>query len=486
MASRFGVCRFVVAAIALFALFGSARSQAPAPHPASDGARPLVLAAAIEGAIGPGAVRHVERVIETAGEREAEALILRLNTPGGLVASMREIISAILSSPVPVIGYVAPPGAHAASAGTYILYATHVAAMAPGTNIGAATPVQIGGPGLPGLPSGEEEKKDSGGNEGGKEESGGEGTKAPARSGTAMEAKALNDAVAFIRSLAELHGRNADWAEKAVREAATLSASGALAQKVIDFIADDIEAVAEKADGRRITAGSATRALQTRGATIEVVEVDFLTQALNVLSNPNVAFMLMMVGIYGLIFEFTNPGSIGPGVIGVICLVLALYALNQLPLDYAGLMLVLLGVAFMVAEAITPTFGVLGAGGLIAFTIGAAMLIDTETPAYQLSWWTIGGAAALSGGVLVLVLGYVWRVYRRPPRDMVAEGEARVLDWSGSQGHVWAHGERWHARGARGLKKGQMVPVRGMEGLTLIIGGESAAGAAGEQKTEGV
>ncbi|MCH8169436.1 MAG: nodulation protein NfeD, partial [Proteobacteria bacterium] len=434
------------------------------------------------------------KVIATAAERNAEVLILRIYTPGGLADSMREIITEILASPTPVIGYVAPSGAHAASAGTYILYATHVAAMAPGTNLGAATPVQLGG--LPGAPSPKDDKPDAGGGtEGaaGEDETDGEtdsgdgiGSLAPSE---AMNAKATNDAVAFIRSLAELHGRNADWAERAVREAASLSSAQALEQGVIDLVADDVDGLLAAIDGRSVTIGGAERVLATRGLPVEFLEQDPITRMLGVLSNPNVALMLMMIGVYGIIFEFMNPGSVVPGVVGAICLTLGLYALNQLPLDYAGLALVGLGIAFMVAEAFTPTFGILGFGGLIAFVIGAAMLVDTDVPAYQVSWWVIGVMAALSGAVLTLLLGFTLRAYRRPVVSGVAQlvgAEARVLDWSGGGGHVWAAGERWQASAGRDLAVGDPVRVRRVDGLTLVVepasGPESGDGAGTNQE----
>jgi membrane-bound serine protease (ClpP class) len=419
----------------------------------------VALLAAIEGPIGPATVRHVERVVETAAARHAEVLILRLDTPGGLVESMREVIAVILASPTPVIGFVAPPGAHAASAGTYILYATHVAAMAPGTNLGAATPVQIGG--FPGLPRDDERPADEG-----------EGEPAPKPPADAMEAKAINDAVAFIRSLAELHGRNADWAEQAVREAASLSAARAKELGVIDLMAADPQRLLAAIDGRSVTVGGAERTLSTAGLPVESVEPDAVTRALGLLSNPNIAFLLMIVGVYGLIFEFASPGTFAPGVIGAISLVLGLYALNQLPLDYAGLALVGLGIAFMLGEALTPSFGALGLGGLVAFVIGAAMLVDTEVPAYRVSWWTIGGAAALSAAILTLLLGYALRVRRRPPSSGPARlvgAEAQVLDWSGGAGHVWAEGERWQASGAADLTAGAAVRIRGIDGITLLV-----------------
>ncbi|MEE8294985.1 MAG: nodulation protein NfeD, partial [Sphingomonadales bacterium] len=293
--------------------------------------RGLALVAAIEGPIGPATVRYIENAIEEARLRDAEVIILRLNTPGGLVMSTREIITSILDSPVPVIGYVSPSGAHAASAGTFIMYATNVAAMAPGTNLGAATPVAIGAP-SPGGPGPEEN---------GEETEEDESQPAPTNA-TALDRKSMNDAVAWIRSLAEMRGRNADWAEAAVREAASLSAEAALEEKVIEIIAVDIAALLSAIDGLEVTVGRNTRALDTKGLALVEFEAGTLTKILAIISNPNVALILMMIGIYGVFFEFANPGSIGPGVIGAISLILALYALNQLPLNTAGIILILI------------------------------------------------------------------------------------------------------------------------------------------------
>jgi membrane-bound serine protease (ClpP class) len=294
--------------------------------------------------------------------------------------------------------------------------------------------------------------------------------------GDALTAKATNDAVAFIRGLAELRGRNADWAEKAVREAASLSAAQALERNVIDLMAGDVDALLEKADGMTVEVAGDERTLTLAGARVEEIQPDAITRLLSVLSNPNVAFVLMMIGIYGLIFEFTNPGAIFPGVMGAICLILGLYALNQLPLDYAGLALVLLGIALMVAEAFSPSLGILGFGGLAAFVIGAAMLFDTDVPAYQLDWWLIGVMAALSGSVLVLILGYTIQAYRGRPVSGDARmvgAPARVLEWrqgdAGGEGFVWTEGERWRASGPADLEAGESVRVRRIEGLSVVV-----------------
>jgi len=380
------------------------------------GADRYVTSISVTGAIGPATAKYVRDTLLSASPQKVEAVILRLNTPGGLATSMREIIADVLASPVPVIGFVAPAGAHAASAGTYILYATHVAAMAPGTNLGAATPVQIGNP--PALPSPEQPKDKDGADRAGSD------TK------DAMTAKMTNDAVAFIRSLAELRHRNADWAEEAVREAASLSSQAAFDKGVIDLVAQTSEELLARIDGREVQVLGERRRLATVGVPIRLEEPGWLIRLLATITDPNVAFILMIVGVYGLIFEFSNPGTVAPGVIGAICLVLGLYALNMLPVDYTGLALMLLGLAFLVAEAFNPTV-VLGLGGLVAFLLGAMMLIDTDAPEFQLSWTVIGGAMLASIGLLSLTLGYVWRARKQPVRtgaSAMLGQPAEVLD----------------------------------------------------------
>jgi membrane-bound serine protease (ClpP class) len=340
--------------------------------------------------------------------------------------------------------------------------------MAPGTNVGAATPISLGGPGLPqGAPDSNDESKRS------DEET--------------AKSKAMNDAVAFIRSLAELRGRNVKWAEQAVRKAVSISANEALKLGVIDIVADDVGNLLAAVDGFKVTIGTTEHTLQTRGLTVKQVEPDTLTDVLGIITDPNVALILMMIGIYGLIFEFfAAPGSYGPGIAGAICLVLGLYALNQLPYNYAGLALLLIGVTCMIAEAFTPTFGVLGAGGIIAFVLGAAFLFDTDVPGFRLSWTVIGALAIASGLMLTVLLGYLWRTMRRP----LAGGElglvgrtARVLDWSGTSGHVFVHGERWAARSQDPLAAGQFVEVVRLDGLTLVV--TAGAPAASDEQPQG-
>jgi len=341
--------------------------------------------------------------------------------------------------------------------------------------------VQMGG--APSLPGSEPQNEDGGdqdqsgdGADGESADGDGAGSdeqsESPSQPDDPGKAKAVNDAVAFIRSLAELRGRNAEWAEKAVREAASISASEAREKGVIEIVATSMTDLMQQADGRTVEIGGAERTLDTEGIQLETFEPSTLTKVLGILANPNVAFIFMLVGIYGLIFEFANPGTIGPGVIGVISLVIGLYSLNQLPLDYAGLALLLLGLAFMVAEAVTPSFGILGIGGLAAFIIGSLFLIDTDVPEYQLSTGVIAGTALASGLLLVVVLGYAWRSQTRQvtagPNPYVGES-VTVLEWSNGEGYVRAQGDRWHARGDIDVKPGDTLRIKRIDGLTLVV-----------------
>ncbi|MER8732021.1 nodulation protein NfeD [Mesorhizobium sp. M0902] len=424
----------------------------------ADGREKIVLRVEIDGAIGPASARQLEEALAVAADRNAQALILQMDTPGGLVTSMREMIAGILASPVPVIGYVAPAGGHAASAGTYILYATHLAAMAPGTNLGAATPIEMGGP-LPSFPGGKNDGPEA------------DKDKKNAPAGDAMIAKATNDAVALIRSLAELRGRNAEWGEKAVREAASLSAGAALQQHVIDFVARDTTELLQLADGRTVEIAGKKEALATKGLPVETLEPGWLIRLLAVITDPNIAVILMLVGVYGLVFEFTSPGAVAPGVIGTICLLLGLYALNLLPISYAGLALMLLGIIFLVVEALNPTV-VLGLGGVAAFLLGAAMLLRIEGPGFEMSWAVIGTAAVLTLGLALLTGSYLWAARKNVPRvgAQAMQGlPAEVLDWQGSEGHVLARGERWRAKADEPLAVGDSVEVADVRDLVLTI-----------------
>lgn len=402
----------------------------------------------LDGAVGPATADYVTRGLRAAADRKVRLVILRMDTPGGLDSSMRKIIRGILASPVPVATYVSPSGARAASAGTFILYASHVAAMAPGTNTGAATPVQIGGIASP---SGGDEAK-----------------KGP----SPMESKAINDAVAFIRSLAELRGRNAEWAEKAVREAASVSASVAVSEHVVDLEARDFDDLLGQMQGRVVKIGTRSVTINSAGLTLEQMEPDWRTRMLATITDPNVALLLMMIGVYGLLFEFMNPGAFLPGTLGTICLLTGLYAFAALPVSYAGLALLLVGIGMMIAEAFLYSHGILGIGGVVAFALGASMLIDVGAPEFRISRSLIAGFAV---GNALFVLLIVRTALRARQRKIVSGAEemigARgvVQDWRGGNGHVFVHGERWSASGDRELDKDQAVRVVALSGLTVEV-----------------
>jgi membrane-bound serine protease (ClpP class) len=414
----------------------------------------VVVRLKIQDAIGPATSDFFTRALSHAEQRSARLVVLELDTPGGLDSAMRDMIRAILASPIPVAIYVAPSGARAASAGTYLLYASHIAAMAPATNLGAATPIQIGGPQRPSTPE--------------------KATEEPKASDphTAAERKAINDAISYIRGLAELRGRNADWAEAAVREAVTLTASAALEQKVIDIIAADLPDLLRQLDGRRIKTRFGEVELHTTASAVEEFEADWRTKLLSTLTNPNVAYLLMLAGIYGLLLEGYNPGAIVPGVVGAVCMLLALYAFQILSVNYAGLALMGLGIALIVGEAFAPSFGALGIGGIAAFVIGSLMLFDGSAPGFQIARGLIGGVALAAATLMLLTVGIFMRTRRTPVttgvEQMLTEAAIALEDFS-TTGLVDIHGETWRAVTQTAVSKGQRLRVLRVDGLTLHV-----------------
>lgn len=425
----------------------------------------------VNGAIGPAVSDFVERGIERAAGDGNRAVILKLDTPGGLDTSMRAIIKAILASPVPVIVYVAPSGARAASAGTYILYASHYAAMAPATNLGAATPIPIGPGGV--TPPGDTGRPGAGSGSGGKDsEAKGDADGEPASPQKAMARKILNDAVAYIRSLAQLRGRNADWAEEAVRTGASLSADEALAKHVIDAVAKDRGELLKKLNGRTFTINDTAITLNTDGWTIKTVEPDWRSKLLAVITNPNIAYILMLLGIYGLLFELYNPGAVLPGIVGAISVVLALYAFHVLPVNYAGAALVVIGIALIVAELFLPSFGVIGFGGIAAFIIGSIILMDTDVEGYRVSMPLILTVAVVAAGLFAATLLLAMRQRKRPiatGREEMIGATAEALDTFSESGLVRVHGEIWSANVNQPVTRGQILRIRKIVGLTLEL-----------------
>lgn len=406
----------------------------------------LAVQLTIDSAIGPAVHDYMKRGLLSAQEKQANVVVLQIDTPGGLDKSMREIIGDMLASPIPVVSYVAPSGARAASAGTFILYASAVAAMAPGTNLGAASPVSV----APSDQSNDDE--------------------APAQ--TAMEKKATNDAAAYIRSLAQLHGRNADWAEQAVRAAASLSAEEALRARVIDVIADNIPDLLQTIDGRKVRWQNKTLTLQTANASIEPYQPDWRTQFLSVITDPSVAYLLLMAGIWGLFLEFAYPGSMVPGTLGAIALLIALYAFHLLPISYIGFGLIILGLGFMVAEALVPSFGIFGMAGLASLVIGSIMLIDTDMPHFGIAIPLIISVSVVTGGLFLLVIHLAIRSHKKPVVSgrKAMPGKIGVVD-KNFRGHLYVrvNGELWKMADPENFSPGQRVKVLAVDGLVLHV-----------------
>ena len=444
--------------------------------PAANGPAAPVILLKIDGAIGPATADHLRRALALAAKLKSPLAVLQIDTPGGLDASMRSIIKDILASPVPVAAYVAPNGARAASAGTYILYASHIAAMAPASNLGAATPVTIGLP----TPGGQPDNPLPRASDAPPASAAAPGTPAAEHAADAMTAKRVGDAAAYIRSLAQLRGRNAEWAEKAVREAVSLSSREALKSKVIDLIADDVTDLLRQVNGREVKLASGAVRLATSGAQVVEFEADWRTRLLSVITEPSLALILMMVGIYGLLFEFSNPGFVLPGVVGGISLLLALFALQMLPVNYAGLALILLGVAFLIAEAFLPSFGALGVGGIVAFGFGAVLLIDGDVPGFGIPISLIALLSATSAAFILVVAGMAAKARRRPVVNIVSGSPAmlgatgELIEFAGGEGWAMIRGEHWKVRGTNDLQAGRQVHVTRVQGAALEVAAEAA------------
>jgi membrane-bound serine protease (ClpP class) len=465
------LARSLGAALALLGGLWVALAAGNAPGAGSPGAgSPSGVQLHIRGPIGPAVSDFFVRELRKADDSDAALVVVTIDTPGGLDTSMRDMIQAILAADVPVVMYVSPSGARAASAGTYLLYASHVAAMAPGTNLGAATPIQIGGPGggdapAPAKPSAPESPAAA-------PEPPDAKTEQPPMPANAAERKAVNDAVAYLRSLAELRGRNADWAERAVREGASLSNSQALAMNVIDLVANDLTELLAALDGREIKLPSRTVKLSTSGLVLHDVQPDWRTELLALLTNPNVAYILMLIGIYGLIAEAYNPGVMFPGVIGAICLLLALFAFQVLSVNYAGLALIVLGVLLIVAESFVPAFGSLGLGGVVAFVIGSVMLLDSEVPGFGIASELIGAMAFVGALVLVAIVYFALRARRQPQasgENAMLKEPAEAVEPFEREGMVRVRGELWRATSPQPVRAGQRLRIVRIDGLTLEV-----------------
>lgn len=401
----------------------------------------------IDGPIGPATQDYIHRGISYAKDTHANAIIIEMNTPGGLETSTRGINEAIIASSIPVITYVAPAGARAASAGTYIMYASHVAAMAPGTNVGAASPVSMG-------PDASKEKSDK---------------------PSTMDKKIMNDSIAYIKSLAQLRDRNIDWATKAVREAHSISAMEAKRLNVINFIADDVNDVLQKASGMKVKIEKNLVTLDLKTDSTERFEPDWRYKILSFVTDPSITYILILIAMYGLFFELSNPGLLLPGVAGLISLLLVLYAFQIMPLNFVGLALLLIGIAFLIAEVYVSSFGALGIGGAIAFIIGSIMLFDVNEPNYQLATSLIVLMSAITLTFFLMVISLAIRSHKRAVvtgREALIGSDGVVISVMNEQIIVRVQGEIWEARSTEMLDIGQPIRVVGVSGLLLRVIGK--------------
>jgi len=433
-------------------------------HAAAE-AVPLVYLAHLDGPLGPARADLLIRALDDAEAAQAAVFVIRLDTPGGLDKSMRDLVKRMLAARIPVVAWVGPDGARAASAGTYVVYASHVAAMAPATNIGSSTPVSIApvprapGPQAPGqAPAGEQD-----------------GAPAP---DDAMSRKVVNDAAAWLQSLAELRGRNVEWAEATVRTGANLRATEALELGVVELLAKDLPDLLRQLEGREIDVQGQQVSLSLVGARTIEVESDWLHDLLEIVSDPSIAYGLLIFGIYGLILEFYNPGLVFPSVIGIVCLLLGAYGLQMLPINYAGLALIVVGIAMMIMEVFTPTFGALGVAGLVAFVFGSMILFDADSPEYRIPLSVVAGFGAATGALCLFAVGAAVRARRQRVVTGVegmigSRGEVMepfAVDATGAaRGRVFVHGEIWNAQCSSALMAGQPVQVTGIEGLVLTV-----------------
>jgi membrane-bound serine protease (ClpP class) len=420
--------------------FVSLATSSSRGEPIAERAPGIVLRLDITGTINPGSADYIKHGVQAATARQAEALLIHLDTPGGLLESTKGIVKDLLGSPVPVIVYVAPAGGGAISAGVFVTMAAHIAAMAPGTNIGAAHPVGGGGENIEGD----------------------------------MAAKVESFAVSLSRTIAQQRGRNVEWAEKAVRESVSITEKDALKLKVIDVIAADVNDLLRQVHGKQIKLQDKTVELNTASARVETEEMSVRQQLINLIGNPNLAYLLMMAGILGLYVEITNPGVVAPGVIGGICLLLAFAALQVLPINYTGLGLIGLGVLLLIAEMYIPSFGILGIGGLVSLVLGSLLLFDTPDSTLTVDRGIIAGAAATVGSFMLIVGWLVMRAQIRPAvtgaEGMLGEiGEVRRAADANGRVKVFVHGEYWDAVSEQPVDVGVPVEVVGIDGLQIRV-----------------